>query len=105
MKDLAKHCHNLRYPGGSDIYVKSSDRYIYVIKTGKVSVVSENRQVGALKQFEYFGARDIFGMETEAKFAKADGECIILRIPEPLIDTLLKDIKEQLIAYAHNQVL
>ena len=76
-----------------------------MVKRGKVSVAAESKRIGALNQFDYFGARDIFGMETEARSAKAESECIILRIPEPLIDTLLKDIKQQLIENASNQLL
>lgn len=105
LNDLAKHCHNLKYPNGSDIYVKSSDRYIYLIKTGKVALASESKVLGELGQFEFFGLRDIFGLQSDAVKAKADGECEIYRMPEPLLDTLLKEIKQDLQSFAANKLL
>ena len=103
--NLAKHCHNLIYADGNDIFVKSSDRYIYLIEKGKVGIWSKNKKLSDLGPYEIFGIRSIFSMESEAENAKADGECSIYRIPEPLIDTILKDIKEDLRASASNKLL
>ena len=105
LNDLGKHCHNLVYPVDRDIYTKSSDRYIYIIKSGKVRLESEFKKLEVLDQYDFFGARSIFGLQSEAIRAKADSECVIFRIPEPLIDTLLKEIKEELVILASTKSL
>ena len=105
LNNLAKHCHHLVYADGSDIFVKSSDRYIYLIEKGKVIISDKYKKLTELGPYELFGLRNILSMNSKAESAKAFGECIIYRIPEPLIDTLLKDIKEDLRTFASNALL
>ena len=105
LRGLAKHCQRVNYNAGSEVFVQSTDRYFYLIEQGKIEVSFHGKVVDVLNSFEIFGGREIFGLEMKADKARAETDCVIFRIPEPLIDTLLKGIKQELISLATSKLM
>jgi len=97
MNELAKHSHHLVYEPGYIIYSAShADRYLYLIEKGVAVIKYKDKDVQRLGPFEFFGDRSIFGEVTEADRAEAETECCIYRFPEPIIDSILDLIKDEL---------
>lgn len=105
LNQLAKHCHQVTYAAGSDLFVPSTDRYFYLIEQGRVQISLEGKQLAMLHTFDMFGGRDIFGLEAKADKAKAESECVIYRIPEPVIGNLLKDVRDDLKKFFENKLM
>lgn len=96
IKELAKHSTYLTYDSGNEIRIASTDRYFYIIEKGKAVALKNGKKVSDLKNSQIFGGRAIFDLEEQADTIRAENECAVYRIPEQVLDTLLKLIKEDL---------
>jgi signal-transduction protein with cAMP-binding, CBS, and nucleotidyltransferase domain len=104
MKELAKHCHYLRYERGSEIHVRVNDKYFYLVEKGRVTVEGEGKCLEIIEK-GIFGGRDIFGLETRVEKVKVEEDTTVYRVPEPLLETILKDISEELKEASINELI
>lgn len=81
----------------------SAERYVYLIKSGKVAIVADHREVEMLGPGEFFGEKAILYDECPMADAVAREESEVFRVPETVVMSCPGDFLHRLKEFARNR--
>lgn len=76
--------------------MSGNDKYFYLVEKGTVVGERQGVIVQEVRENDWFGGREIFGLDPIISEIKALDEVVIYRIPEQILNTLLVEISLEL---------
>jgi len=96
VNEVSKHSQKLTYGKGSHFQMPGSDKYFYLVEKGRVVGENKGVLVQEVKENDWFGGREIFGLDPLVSELRALDEVVVYRIPEQILSTLLSEISHEL---------
>jgi len=81
----------------------SAERYVYLIKSGRVAIIAEHNEVEMLGPRDFFGEKAILFDECPTADAVAREESEVFRVPETVVMSCPRDFLQKLKEIARNR--